>query len=194
MTWRKIATSGLGVAAALAMIAASAAARPAGQNAVTVFGAQLTDNKWKELATLDDVSMRDAYLLGVGLSREIAGGDTWALEIEGQTARHFGSQHLWEFNGLVMGRWRSFPWNDRLPTSVAFGAGPSYTSKVPPEEIAMSGDSARWLIYWTAELEVGLPESSWSAITRLHHRSNGYGVVAENGGSNWLTVGLRRRF
>jgi len=164
------------------------------RNAVTLFGAQLTDNKWKEIATLDDVRMRDAYLLGIGLSREIAGGETWALEVEGHTTRHFGAEDLWEFNGLMVGRWRGLPWREHVPTSLAFGAGPGYATRVPAEEIAMSGSSNRLLIYWMAEVEVGLPDEPWSLLARLHHRSNGYGVVAENGGSNWLTLGVRRRF
>lgn len=164
------------------------------RNAVFVFGAQLTDNKWKEIAAFDDVRMRDAYLLGIGLSREILGGETWALELEGHGTRHFGAEDLWEINGLMVARWRGLPWREQVPTSLAFGAGPGYATRVPAEEIAMNGSSNRLLIYWMAELEVGLPEEPWSFLTRLHHRSNGYGVAAENGGSNWLTLGVRRRF
>jgi hypothetical protein len=161
---------------------------------VTVFGARMADNNWHEIAMLDDVSMRDAYLAGVALSHEFAGGRDWALEVEGQTVRHFGDEHHWEFNGVLVGRWRGFPWRETVPTSVAFGMGPSYATEVPAEEVASDGDSARLLLYWVAELEVGLPDRPWSAIARLHHRSNAYGVFADDGGSNWLTLGLRWRF
>lgn len=58
----------------------------------------------------------------------------------------------------------------------------------------MDGSSARLLLYWTAELEIGLPNRLWSAVARLHHRSNAYGAFAETGGSNWLTLGVRYRF
>lgn len=165
-----------------------------GRYAATVFGARLTDNKWKEIATIEDVGFRDAYLAGLALSHEFLGGRDWALEVEGQTVKHFGDQTHWEFNAALVGRWRGFPWRETVPTSVAFGIGPSYATEVPPEEVAMDGESARFLLYWMAEVEVGLPDEPWSAIARLHHRSNGYGVFAEDGGSNWITFGLRRRF
>lgn len=164
------------------------------RNAATVFGAQMADNNWHEIVALDDVAMRDAYLVGVGLSREVARSPDWALEVEGQAVRHFGGQNHWEFNGAVVGRWRGFPWRETVPTSVAFGIGPSYATQVPSEEVARDGESARFLLYWVAELEVGLPDRPWSGIARLHHRSNAYGVLADDGGSNWLTLGIRRRF
>ncbi len=163
-------------------------------NAVTVFAAQMADNNWHEIVALDDVSMRDAYLVGAGVSRELAGSDSWALEAEGQVVRHFGGQEHWEFNGVLVGRWRGAPWRETLPTSLAFGIGPSYASAVPAEEVARDGESARFLLYWMAEAEIGVPDSRWSAVARLHHRSNAYGVLAEDGGSNWLTIGIRRRF
>lgn len=163
-------------AAILATMLASTAGRAeeAGdrRHAVTFFGAWLTDNSWKE----------------------IAGTRNWALEIEGQAVKHFGEQSHWEFNLPLFARWRTFPWNDRVPTSLAFGIGPSYATERPPAEVEMDGDSARFLLYWTAELEIGLPDSPWSGIARLHHRSSGYGVFADAGGSNALAFGIRRRF
>lgn len=167
---------------------------PPYRDAVTVFGARMADNKWKEIATFDDVSFRDAYLAGIALSREIAGTENWALEIEGQTVKHAGAQTHWEFNAALVARWRGLPWKDTVPTSLAFGIGPSYATSVPSEEVARDGESARLLLYWVAEVEVGLPDQPWSGIARLHHRSNAYGVVADNGGSNWITLGVRRRF
>ena len=154
----------------------------------------MTDNKWREIAARDDVGFRDAYLVGAALSREVGGGPRWAVEVEGQAVRHFGEQQHWELNGVLLGRWRAFPWNAAVPTSVAFGIGPSYATKVPPAEVALDGDSARLLLYWTVELELGLPDRRVSAVARLHHRSNGYGAFAETGGSNWIALGLRRRF
>lgn len=185
-------------AAILATMLASAAGRAeeAGdrRHAVTFFGAWLTDNSWKEIAALDGVAMRDSGLAGGALSREIAGTRNWALEIEGQAVKHFGEQSHWEFNLPLFARWRTFPWNDRVPTSLAFGIGPSYATELPPAEVELDGDSARFLLYWTAELEIGLPDSPWSGIARLHHRSSGYGVFADAGGSNALAFGIRRRF
>lgn len=183
------------VVGAAALAAAVSAPAPAAEpNAASVFAGRLTDNKWREIAALDDIGLRDAYLLGAALSREVGGGVRWAVEVEGQVVKHFGSEQHWELNGVLLGRWRAFPWDATLPTSVAFGIGPSYATEVPPEEVAMNGASARLLLYWTVELELSRPDRPFSAFARLHHRSNGYGVFAETGGSNWLALGLRRRF
>ena len=192
MTWRFDTTAMLPVLALI--LAPSIGHGEDRRSAATLFGAQMADNNWHEIVALDDVSMRDAHLLGIGLSRELARARDWALEVEGQTVRHFGGQDHWEFNGALVGRWRGVPWREAVPTSVAFGIGPSYATSVPSEEVARDGESARLLLYWVAELEVGLPDSPWSGIARLHHRSNAYGVLAEDGGSNWLTLGIRRRF
>ena len=48
---------------------------------------------------------------------------------------------------------------------------------------------------WTAALGVALVLLvAWSVIARLHHRSTAYGVFADSGGSNFLALGIRRRF
>lgn len=193
----RVAVIGAGaMAAGLVLASAPAFAQPweGRPNAVAVFGARMADNNWIEIATIDDLGVRDAWLVGVALSRELAGTGRGALEAEVQGVRHFGEQGHWETNAALVARWRSFPWNRRLPTSVAFGIGPSYASKVPAEEVARDASSARLLLYWVAELEVGARDGPWSGLARLHHRSNAYGVFAEEGGSNWLTLGLRRRF
>lgn len=175
-------------------VAAAEESKQSRRNAVHLFGAQMASNKWTEIALLDNVEMRDAYLVGIGVSREIWGGRDWAIEAEGQVVKHFARQDHWEFNGAFVARWRYFPWNKWVPTSLAFGIGPSYATEVPPEEVANDGSSAKFLLYWMGELELGPPDSVWSGIVRLHHRSAGYGTFAEDGGSNWLTLGIRYRF
>lgn len=50
------------------------------------------------------------------------------------------------------------------------------------------------LVYWVGELEFSRPNQPWSVIARLHHRSPGFGLVADKGGSNFLALGVRRRF
>lgn len=163
-------------------------------SSVFVVGAWMTDNDWKEIATLDDVRLRDAYLAGVGVSHELIGDDWWAIEAEGHLIRHFGGNDHWEFNAVLTGRWRAFPWNEWVPTSFALGVGPSLATETPKEEAERDGDSAPFLLYWMAEIEAGPAGSPWTGFARLHHRSNGYGVFADTGGSNFLMLGARYRF
>jgi hypothetical protein len=45
------------------------------------------------------------------------------------------------------------------------------------------------------ELEVTLPSHpNMAVITRIHHRSNAFGTVADEGTSNALAFGLKFRF
>ncbi len=94
----------------------------------------------------------------------------------------------------IIGRWEPFPWDEVVDTSLAFGIGPSYASSKPKVEVANDGDSRRLLVYWMMEIEVGVPDKSWSAIFRLHHRSGAFGLVADEGGSNAMVIGLKQRF
>jgi hypothetical protein len=155
----------------------------------------MTDNGFFELVGLQEFQWRDAYLAGVSVSRRVGGVFlSIDIELEGQVVRHFRGQSHWEFNGAVVGRWTRFPWNELLPSSLAYGIGPSYATEVPDQEVARLETSQRLLVYTLTELEVGLPGRRWSTIARIHHRSGAFGGLADEGGSNWITVGIRWRF
>ena len=162
---------------------------------VAVFGGVLTNNNWEDVFTPWDLDTRDSTLVGLAISHGIGPIDPrFGFEIEGQVVHHFGDQDHWEFNLPVVARWKAFPWDDVVDTSVAFGIGPSYASEIPKVEVANRGDSQRLLVYWMAEIEVGPPDKDWSALFRLHHRSGAFGLVADEGGSNALVIGLKQRF
>ena len=168
---------------------------PDPRNAVTVFGGVMTNDKWEDVLTPWALDFRESTLAGLAASHRVARiGDRLDIEIEGQIVRHFGDQDHWEFNMPIVGRWRAFPWDDVVDTGFAWGIGPSYATDIPRVELANNDSSARWLVHWYAELEFGPPGGSWSTVLRLHHRSNAFGIVAEDGGSNALTIGFRRPF
>ena len=50
------------------------------------------------------------------------------------------------------------------------------------------------LIYWGVELAVGPPRGHWAVSLRLHHRSGGFGFIADDGGMNALALGVRFGF
>ena len=91
-------------------------------------------------------------------------------------------------------RWHRFPWDAHVATSLAWGIGPSYATEVPAIELETNDSSSRWLVYWYGELTVGPPASGWEVLLRLHHLSDAFGLVAEDGGSNAVCAGLRYRF
>lgn len=167
------------------------------QMAVTVYGGRMTVNDWGDFFTTQPVDWRDSYLAALSLSRRVA---TWQqrldYEIEGQVVKHFNLQNHWEFNLLGVLRWQDFFWDHWLETSAAFGLGPSWASQKPDIEIENDGETGRFLVYWMLELAVtpirDLPEVE--IVSRIHHRSDAFGLIADDGGSNALALGLRYRF
>lgn len=164
--------------------------------ALSVYGGRMTDNTIDDFVDdFLDLHFEDSYLLGLALARRIdTYGELASFEIEGQVVKHFDQQDHWEFNALLTARWEAFFWDKFLDTSFAFGIGPSYATNVPEIEVQRSGDSERLHVYLMVELEFVLPSHPKIAvISRIHHRSNAFGTVADDGTSNALVFGLKFR-
>ena len=165
--------------------------------ALSVYGGRMTDNSMHDF--IDNawgLDFENSYLVTLALSRRVATyKDLASFEVEGQLVKHFKEQDHWEFNALVDARWEKFFWDKYLDTSVAFGIGPSYATNIPEIEVKRSDDSSHLLVYLLLELEFVLPAYPDVAfITRVHHRSNAFGVVADSGTSNVFALGLKFRF
>jgi len=164
--------------------------------ALAIYAGQLTKEKF-ESAISPEAEFADATIVVAAgswtFSRFFDG--KLSCELEAQVGKYFGDQDHWEINLPIIGfRWHRFPWDDHLATSFAWGIGPSYATEVPAVEMETNESSNRWLIYWFGELTLGPPTANWEALMRLHHRSDGFGTVADDGGSNALCAGIRYRF
>jgi hypothetical protein len=164
--------------------------------ALAIYGGQLTKEKWEKAISPESDFADATIVVAAGswtISRFLDG--KLSCELEAQVGKYFGDQAHWEFNLPILGlRWHRFPWEEFLATSFAWGIGPSYATRVPEIEVETRGDSSHWLIYWFGELSLGLPTARWEVLIRLHHRSDGFGAVADDGGSNALCAGMRYRF
>jgi hypothetical protein len=164
--------------------------------ALSIYGGQLTKEKW-EKAISPEADFADATIIVAAGSWTIARffGSKLTCELEAQVGKYFGDQDHWEINLPIIGlRWHRFPWEEFLATSIAWGIGPSYATRVPEIEVETRGDSSRWLVYWFGEFSFSPPAAKWEVLLRLHHRSDGFGTVANSGGSNALCAGIRYRF
>jgi hypothetical protein len=165
--------------------------------ALTVYGAKMTSNNWHEFfKNPNNLDFIDSKLLVVALSKRLGGyKKLLSYEVEGQLGKHDGIQQHWEINGLGTLRWEPFWWDNWLDTSAAFGMGVSFATEKPQAEVLNEGDSEQWMLYWMIELELSLPQQpDYSFVTRIHHRSEAYGLAAEAGGSNALAIGLKYKF
>jgi len=163
--------------------------------ALNLYAGRLSSNHWEEFFD-SELDFKDSYLVTAAFSRRIGSyGDKASFEIEGQIVKHFNIQTHWELNALVAARWEAFWWDDVIDTSVAFGLGPSYATDEPEIETENYGDTSRFMVYWMLELALGLSDYPQLAlITRIHHRSDAFGLIHDGGGSNALGVGLKWRF
>ena len=165
--------------------------------ALNIYGGRMTDNSIDDFVdNIPGLDFEDSYLLTLALARRIATvGELASFEVEGQIVKHFDQQDHWEFNALLTARWEAFFWDKYLDTSFAVGAGPSYATHVPEIEVQRSGGSERLQVYMMVELEFTLSSHpNVAVITRVHHRSNAFGTVADEGTSNALAFGLKFRF
>ena len=142
------------------------------------------------------LDLKDSYTFGVSVSKQFAEWTRYIrFEGELQVIKHFGDQDHWEFTGSVNARWVVFPWNSYVETTLAFGEGLSWATEIPALEKADPTNSAnnQLLNYILIEVTFAIPESPWSLVTRIHHRSGVFGVFGHSG-SNVLEAGIRYRF
>lgn len=179
---------------ALLPLASAPAAFAEKEWALTLLGGQYSGSKLLELG--GKLDFKDSYTAGLAVSYQFVDwGPHIRWELEAQMQKHFGEQEHVEFASTINARWITFPWNRYLETSVAIGGGLSVTSEVPVLEKRdpNNSDAATLLHYLLIEAAIGLPNSNWSLVGRVHHRSGIFGLFSHSG-SNVLQVGVRYRF
>lgn len=142
---------------------------------------------------------KDSTLVSGAFNREILTySDVFAFETEVGVGKRFGLQDEWEVWGALYARWKSFPWNDYLRTTVALSTGLNYATGISGLERKKSEDhQSKVLHYLSPEITFGLPDRpDIDLVFRFHHRSGGdLGVFNDTGGgSQYQTVGLRYRW
>jgi hypothetical protein len=185
--------------AAMAVLAAVLSPRVAQAEsdwAISLYGGQWIGASNDAMMSLE---VADTYLAGLGVIYEFEqSGPHVRWEVEGQILQHFGLQHPTEFVLDIAVRWVTYPWDKWIDTSVALGAGLSYTTELPEFEAKQNPDTgATQLLHYLAfEIAVAPPgESHWSLVFRLHHRSGVWGLFDGVGSaSNFAVIGIRYRF
>lgn len=138
--------------------------------------------------------------VGVALSRR-TGTILYRVDVEPEIGfgRRFGRQEgVYEVWAALYGRYRGFPWDKYLETSIALSTGFNWASEVTPVEVERSQDDegAHLHHYFSPEITFALPQHpEVELMFRFHHRSGVFGLVNDaHGGSQYGTVGLRWRF
>ena len=181
-----------GAVAALAL-ASPPAAHAEKEWAVTLLGGRYSGSRLLEIGELD---FKDSYTAALSLSYEFVDwGKHIRWELEGHVLKHIGEQDHVELAASINARWITFPWNRYLETTAAVGGGLSVATEVPVLEKRdpSNRDAGALLHYMLFEAAFGLPNSRWSVVTRIHHRSGVFGLFSHSG-SNVISAGVRCRF
>lgn len=180
----------------LASLCIPASAGAAAGWSLTVYHATLAQEKLLDIFA-NRHFFEASYLVAMTVAKEFAGskqGLTW--EAEGQAVKHYGKQHHWETNAVLVARWHRFPWDRYVDTSVAVGEGLSYATRTSRVEAEDHENTSHLLNYLLFELTLGLPRySHWHLSGRIHHRSGVFGLFNDvHGGSNFMGLGVTYRF
>lgn len=156
---------------------------------------QMTSNGFDEVFLPAKTDFIDAGFAGVIVGWETAlDHPRWQAGIELQFNQHFGKNNHTEI--VVPLTIRYSPERPWLPfiDSFAFGLGLSHATSTPNTEIQRRSVSQRTLVYFSLETAFAFGEQDSNLFLRLHHRSDAYGLMATNSGSNAFALGFRKSF
>lgn len=121
----------------------------------------------------------------------------FSLDPEIGVARRFGTADGMEGWAAIFLRWKAFPWNDYVRTSIAIGVGPSVSGNIVIEPgYVRNSEGAGVANYFSPELTVGLPsQPRFDLVIRYHHRSQVWGLIPQTTDTaQFWTAGFRARF
>lgn len=145
-----------------------------------------------------DWDYRDDRLIATTVSREV--GQVWRLHLEPEVGigQRYGEQDETEFWAALYVRYRGFPWDGFVTTSIALSTGLNWATGVSEveQDRARDGEGSRLMHYFAPEVTFALPSHpDVELLFRVHHRSGVFGLVSDAwGGAQYGTVGFRVRF
>lgn len=170
--------------------------------AFSVFGGNYVDNSLGQvIVTKPQPPMTWDYdtgdhFVGATFSRRTRlywGHVTFEPEIG--VGQRFGRQDETEVWAALFLRYRGFPWDKYLVTTIAASTGLNWASGVSDVEKARARDGAgsQLMHYFAPEVTFALPSAPGSELFfRMHHRSGVFGLVSDAwGGAQYGSIGIR---
>ncbi|MBW4576073.1 MAG: hypothetical protein KME08_12400 [Aphanothece sp. CMT-3BRIN-NPC111] len=172
---------------------------------VTVYGGVGTNSTLGESLRFKtnkfyDSFFNDEYFIGIEGGRKLLRVNrNISLEAIGQLRQHVGERGYLALESALLLRYKLFPGNSFLNTSLAVGDGLSYVTQLPGVEAERPEGffaKSNLLNYLLIEATFSLPKNpSWSLVLRLNHRSGIYGLFnGARDGSNNYALGIRHSF
>ncbi len=167
--------------------------------AITAFSGPLTSQTTSKI--FSDADFEGSGIVGLALSKKLVSvwNNQLDFEIETVAVQNFGKQTNFEIDPIsIVARWRNFPWNKTLPTTIAIGDGLSIATEKPALEVKRRGanDTSKVLNYVMAEITISAPDlPNWALVARYHHRSGMFGAFnGVHDASTAFTAGIKYWF
>lgn len=193
--WRQATSAIFGLVVSVSVAAAQEYPVRDGRLTFSIVGGQMTTNGIDEVFLPARVDLADSNFVGVVFGYERPLDDMrWQIGAELQVNHHFGQDTYQEFVLPFTVRYSpARPWPAAFD-SFAFGLGLSHATETPLQEVIRRGTSQRTLLYFSLETAFAVGADGDNVFLRLHHRSDAYGLFANNSGSNAFAVGYRMSF
>jgi hypothetical protein len=143
---------------------------------------------------------RSAFI-GAAVSRElVTWGNYGSIEGEIGVGKRFGIMDEGEGWVALYFRWKWFPWNEYVRTTIATSTGVNVATDIADWERKRTVNSGRGSYhqhYFSPEITFGLPQyPNTDLVFRFHHRSGAsLGIFNHTyGAAQYATVGVRHRF
>ncbi len=167
--------------------------------ATTIFSGPLTSQTSSKI--FRDPDFGHSGIVALAVSKEVATylNNRLGFELESVAVQHFGDQKHFEGDPIsIIARWKSFPWNKTLPTTLAIGDGISIAARRPHLEVKRRGkhDTSKTLNYVMAEATFSSPcYPQLAFVLRYHHRSGMFGAFhGVHDASTVLAAGIKYWF
>jgi len=183
-----------------------------GECGFQIYAGKFVDDSMKSMFGLEGFTpiwewqWADSGIIAAAVSRPIVSLKDYA-EIEGEigVAKRFGQATSPEVWAALFFKWKWFPWNNFVKTTIGISTGLNYAFKLDHLEVvqAGNGEGSKLLHFLTPEIAFSLPSRpDLELVFRFHHRSGGKDFLLGDtkifnstaGGAQYATVGLRVRF
>jgi len=175
---------------------------------VLVYHSWMTSNNIGAVLTWQDVHLKYGTMNSVDLSYQLAPQNPLrrffqplvsTVEVAGNiTQRRDPNGLIYEFDPYLNFRWKNFPWNNTVATTLSIGDGLSYATGLPlREEHDSTNNNAKHLLnFLVLEASFAAPQHpDLEFVVRVNHRCGAWGLFgAGNLSSNAVGVGIRYLF
>lgn len=156
----------------------------------------------RTLNPFSDPSHSKINLMAASVNKKLYRGNYFDFEAEAGAGYQYSSSlpgnnspQIW---GSLYLRYKQFPWNKFVHTTVAINTGLNYSfRKTAFEEYEGRADGTKKLLHYLApEITFSLPDRrDWELVFRLHHRSGIFGLLGcTSCGTNVVSIGVRKHF